>query len=72
MLPADNVRFDLTGHHNIIRSIDFSPNGRLVSTASDDRTARVWNIATGQLSMDLEGIAPSWTIRLFLQGDIWW
>lgn len=48
-------RFDLTGHHNILRSIAFSPNGRLVSTASDDRTAKVWNIITGQLSMDLEG-----------------
>jgi WD40 repeat protein len=31
-----------TGHTDAIRSIAFSPNGKLVVTASADRTARLW------------------------------
>jgi hypothetical protein len=45
----------LRGHQGRIFRLAFSPNGdRLVST-SEDRTARVWNAATGQLVLTLEG-----------------
>jgi WD40 repeat protein len=33
----------LTGHEAPLNSASFSPDGRRIVTASDDRTARVWN-----------------------------
>ena len=33
----------------------FSPDGRRIVTASLDRTARVWNTASGQLLATLQG-----------------
>ena len=39
----------LLGHESSVRSAAFSPNGKCIVTASADRTARIWDVATGQL-----------------------
>src|ERR1700761_904436 len=45
----------LTGHTGAVNSVSFSPDGAWLSTASEDKTARVWNAATGELLHTLTG-----------------
>lgn len=39
----------LRGHRDDVRSVAFSPSGELLVTGSKDTTARVWDVATGEL-----------------------
>ena len=45
----------LTGHTGAVNSVSFSPDGARLSTASEDKTARVWNSVTGELTHTLSG-----------------
>jgi WD domain, G-beta repeat len=45
----------LPGHSNGVRAIAFSPDGQLLATASDDRTARLWDTTVGTWRATLTG-----------------
>jgi sugar lactone lactonase YvrE len=50
--PADVVPFpsaiQVLRHDNNVNGVAFSPDGRLLATASTDKTARIWEVANGQ------------------------
>jgi WD40 repeat protein len=44
----------LTGHRDDVTSAAFSPAGDLLVTAGKDKTARIWDVATGELVRKLQ------------------
>ncbi len=46
--PTASLVLDLKAHHGPIRRLAVDPQGRTVVTASDDKTAIVWNLADGR------------------------
>ena len=47
-LPSEKPIAILRGHNGPVQAAAFSPNGAYVATASMDRTARIWDAATGE------------------------
>ncbi len=52
--PAALARV-IEGHHGGVVAVGFSPDGTLLASASDDRSVRLWDTATGQAIATLEG-----------------
>ena len=67
---ADCLR-TLTGHAREVYSVAFSPDGRLLATASLDGTAWVWDPATGKHLRTLTGHASTvWLVAFSLDGRL--
>jgi hypothetical protein len=45
----------LEGHSSWVRSVVFSPDGKLVASGSDDNIVRLWDAGTGAALQTLEG-----------------
>ncbi|MFZ1025499.1 MAG: CHAT domain-containing protein [Limnoraphis robusta] len=45
----------LEGHDQGVNSVTFSPDGKMLASASDDKTIKLWNAQTGAVIRTLEG-----------------
>lgn len=61
----------LEGHGEDVLSARLSPDGRLLATASKDRTARLWDVASRQMTRELAGHAsPVDDVRFSPDGSL--
>ncbi|KAK3823310.1 MAG: WD40-repeat-containing domain protein, partial [Benniella sp.] len=61
---------DMKWHRNVIRRIVYSPNGRLIASASDDPSVRLWDLETGPLKHNFTGHGDTgFSVVCFSKGD---
>ncbi len=46
---------ELKGHTAAVRAVAYSPDGARIASASEDKTIRIWNPATGESPQELKG-----------------
>jgi WD40 repeat protein/uncharacterized caspase-like protein len=54
------------GHTDVVTSVAYSPDGRLIASGSSDKTVKLWDAATGALLRTLEGHTKGVTSVAFL------
>jgi WD40 repeat protein len=49
------VSVDTGGHRNLIRGLNFTPDGKYLISGGDDKVIRVWDVATGKTDRIIRG-----------------
>jgi len=49
------VAVETGGHRNLVRHLLFTPDGKEIVSAGDDKVVRVWNVATGKTERIIRG-----------------
>lgn len=48
MLPIEVIQISFRGHTNIVTSLAWSPDDKLLASASRDTTVQIWEVSTGK------------------------
>ncbi|RKU28057.1 hypothetical protein C6497_10005 [Candidatus Poribacteria bacterium] len=57
-VQTGKIKDTLSGHTNDITSIAFNPNGNRLASGGDDKTIRLWDLATGEQKLQIS--EPLW------------
>ncbi|KKD38763.1 hypothetical protein [Limnoraphis robusta] len=56
-------------HSDVVNNISFSPDGKLIASASQDKTVKLWNLE-GKVIKNLPHNAPVWTVKFSPDGQL--